>query len=188
MAKDLNSQVVVAYFDSADAADEAAKALMNWDKANEDIKLGAIGRLTETEKGKLKTKHYNKAHTGRDALIGGAIGLVAAGLTGGLSLLAGAVGGGAVGGVIGALSHDSLGLTEEGEEEVKKRLANGGAALVILCDDDEVAPTMEQLKAAGGEPHSFGVSAEVLEAIHQRQIDDMRENEAVEEIEEGGVA
>ena len=82
MSKDnMNTQVVVAYFDSADAADAAASALMNWDKANEDIKLGAIGRLTQSEKGKLKSKRYDKSRTGRDALIGGAVGLVAAGLT-----------------------------------------------------------------------------------------------------------
>jgi len=187
MTTDLNSQVVVAYFDSADAADAAAKALMSWDKANEDIKLGAIGRLTQSEKGKLQSKRYGKSKAGRDALIGGAIGLVTAGLTGGLSLLAGALGGGAIGGATGALTHDSFGLSDAAMDAIKARLDAGGAALVVLCDDFEVEPTMEQLRAAGGEAHSFGVSTKVLEAIHDRAIDDMREDTAVRNMEEGGV-
>jgi uncharacterized membrane protein len=188
MSKDnMNTQVVVAYFDSADAADAAASALMNWDKANEDIKLGAIGRLTQSEKGKLKSKRYDKSRTGRDALIGGAVGLVAAGLTGGLSLLAGTLGGGAVGGAVGALTHESFGLTDANMEKVQARLDAGGAALVVLCDDFEIEPTMEQLRAAGGEVHSFGVSSKVLEAIHQHSIDKTREDTAVRSIEEGGV-
>ncbi len=188
MTTDLNSQVVVAYFENVDAADEAAAALMSWDKANEDIKLGAIGRLTQSEKGKLKSKRYGKSKAGRDALIGGAIGLVTAGLTGGLSLLAGTLGGGAIGGAVGAVTHESFGLSDAAMNAVKARLEDGGAALVVLCDDFEVEATMEQLRAAGGEAHSFGVSTKVLEAIHQHEIDNMREDTAVRNIEEGGVA
>lgn len=179
---DLNEQVVVAFFDGADAADAAAKSLMGWDKANEDIKLGAIGRLTQSEKGKVKTKRYGSARAGRGALIGGAIGLLAAGVTGGLSLLGGVIGGGAIGGASGKLTKGSFGLSEASIEKIKERLDAGHAALVVLCDDYEVKPTMAELESAGGDAESFGVSLKVLEAIHQNAIDNQMEETKTREM------
>ncbi len=168
---DMNEQVVVAFFASADAADAGAKALMGWDKANDDIKLGTLGRLTQSDKGKLESKRYGNSRAGRGALIGGALGLLAAGVTGGLSLLGGAVAGGAVGGVGGKATKGSFGLTDASIEKIKGRLDAGHAALVVLCDDYEVKPTMAELESAGGEAEAFGVSSKVLEAIHQTDID-----------------
>ena len=55
---DLNEQVVVAFFDSAEAADVAADGLMKWDKASEEIKLGSIGRVTVSSDGKVESKSY----------------------------------------------------------------------------------------------------------------------------------
>ena len=40
MSENLNEQVIVGFFADAAAADQAADALRNWDKANEDVKLG----------------------------------------------------------------------------------------------------------------------------------------------------
>ena len=37
---------VIAIFEDAAKADQVAHDMMAWDKANEDIKLGAIGMLT----------------------------------------------------------------------------------------------------------------------------------------------
>ena len=70
MSEDLNEQVIVAFFESAEKADAAADALINWDKANDDIKLGTVGRITHGDEGKLETKHYGNSHSRRGALIG----------------------------------------------------------------------------------------------------------------------
>jgi hypothetical protein len=40
-ADDKNVQLVLAYFASKEQAEQAADALKGWDKANEDVKLGA---------------------------------------------------------------------------------------------------------------------------------------------------
>jgi uncharacterized membrane protein len=166
-----NDQVVVGYFPDADAADAAAKALMSWDDANDDIKLGTIGRLVEKDNGSLEAKHYGNSRAGRGALIGGAIGIVGAAFTGGLSVLAGTLLGGAAGGAMGKLTAGDLGMTDEYLDEVKAKMSAGNAALVVLCDDDEAEATMAKLEDLGGEAHGFGVSKKVLEAIHNTRAD-----------------
>lgn len=175
MSENLNEQVVVGFFADAAAADHAAAALRSWDKDDDDIKLGAMGRITLGADGKVEAKRYGVARAGRGALVGGAIGILAAGVTGGLSLLAGALGGGAIGGVTGKLTPGSLGLTDDAAEQVKQHLRDGGAALVILCDDFEVEPTMSHIRELGGEAEGFGVAAKVLRAIHDHEVDNYRE-------------
>ncbi len=172
---DLNEQVVVAFFPNAEAADAAADALMKWDDASNEIKLGTMGRLTQTGDGKLESKRYGRSSTKKGALIGGAVGLLAGVVTGGLSLLGGALVGGLLGGGAGSLAKGSLGLTESAMEDIKQRLQAGGAALVVLADDFEMEPTFEELKKAGGEVQSYGVSAAVLEALSQAKVDNLHE-------------
>ena len=75
------------------AADAAVEAVKQWDKASKEIKLGAIGILVKDDKGKIKTHKLGKRKTGTGAVLFG----LAAVLTGGASLLAGAVFGGIVG-------------------------------------------------------------------------------------------
>ena len=117
MTEDLNEQIVVAFFADADAADGAAASLQAWDEANDDIKLGALGRLVVSD-GKLEAKRYGAGRTTRGALVGGALGVLAAGVTGGLSLLAGALGGGLVGGVTGKLTAGSFGISDDTAEKL----------------------------------------------------------------------
>ena len=69
MSENLNEQVIVAYFANAEQADQAAHALMNWDKASDDIKLGTLGRLVEVEEGKLEAKRYGAGRAGKGAMI-----------------------------------------------------------------------------------------------------------------------
>ncbi|NJN84265.1 MAG: hypothetical protein HC802_19615, partial [Caldilineaceae bacterium] len=142
MSEDLNEQVVVAFFESPEKADAAADSLMNWDKANDDIKLGTMGRVTHGAEGKVETKHYHNTRSRRGALIGGAVGLVAAGVTGGLSLLVGAVGGGVLGGVAGRAGTDHLGMSDGSLQKLEDQLAPEGSALVVLCDDHELNATV----------------------------------------------
>ena len=187
MADDLNEQIILGFFADSDEADTAADALKKWDKANEEIKLGAMGRLVLDENGKLDAKRYGAARTGRGALVGGAIGLLAAGLTGGLSLLAGVVGGGAIGGVTGKLTAGSFGLRDEAVDTIKAQLGQGAAALVVLCDSFEVEPTMAQLTSLGGKAESVGVSTKVLQAIHDAQVNQWRDDQYINNIESGGM-
>ena len=67
MSENLNEQVIVGFFADAAAADHAADALRNWDKANDDIKLGTMGRITLGEDGKVEAKRYGAARAGRGA-------------------------------------------------------------------------------------------------------------------------
>lgn len=186
MSEDLNEQILVAFFPSEEATDSAATALQEWDDANDDIKLGALGRLTVSD-GKLHAKRYGAARTTRGALVGGALGVLAAGVTGGLSLLAGALGGGAIGGVTGKLTAGSFGISDDATASIKQHLEGGGAALVVHCDHDELSATMHQLKSLGGAVVSLGVSTKVLNAVHQAQLDAWEEDQFVTNFQAGGM-
>jgi hypothetical protein len=51
-----SEQAVIATFENAGAAEQAAHDLREWDKANDDIKLGAIGLLTKNAKGRSRQR------------------------------------------------------------------------------------------------------------------------------------
>ena len=53
--------VVLAYFADEIAADDAVESLKQWDKADDDVKLNAIGVLVLDDKGKLKTHKTGQA-------------------------------------------------------------------------------------------------------------------------------
>jgi len=80
-------QLVLALFESEDAGDLAVSAIKNWDKASKDVKLGSIGVLVKDDKGKIKTHKLGARHT----KTGVAAGVLAAILSGGVSLLSGVV-------------------------------------------------------------------------------------------------
>ena len=89
---------IIAIFSSEDAAKQAAKDLQDWDKANDDIKLGAIG--TMTKKGDKVKTHVGRK-TGSGAKVGAVMGVTAAVLSGGITLVPGVVGGAVGGGARG---------------------------------------------------------------------------------------
>ena len=98
MAENKNDHLVVAYFDSKDQAEQAADSLKSWDKASEDIKLGALAVVSKNEKGKVETTKLGPRNTGKGAKVGVIAGVAAGVLTGGLSILGGALLGGVLGG------------------------------------------------------------------------------------------
>ena len=89
-------------------SDEPVNAIKQWDKASKEIKLGAIGVLVRDDKGKIKTHKLGKRKTGTSAVLFG----LAAALTGGASLLAGAV----FGGIVGSFFRKGLGMSKDGRE------------------------------------------------------------------------
>jgi len=142
-------QLVLAYFDQFEAAEKAAKSLMAWDKASHDIRLGAIGVLRETEKGKIKTKKYGYHNTGKGATIGVILGILAAMLPG-IGLVAGVVGGAIAGGILGGFSKESLGISDKDLAKLKDALATGKAALIVLTEPEEANAVQSELEKLGG--------------------------------------
>jgi hypothetical protein len=131
---------------------------MGWDKANDDVKLGAIGLVTleagDWGSGEIRTRNLSERNTGKGAKVGMGVGVLAAVFSGGLTLIPTVVGGAVAGGAVGALSRKGLGLSDEDVQHLYKDLEGGRAALLVMCDADEIAPTTEYLAAAGGKPTS----------------------------------
>src|SRR5512136_1925539 len=148
-------QLVLAFFENEAAADAAVDALKQWDKASKEIKLGAIGVLVQDEKGKIKTHKLGKRKTGAGAVLGA----LAAVLTGGISVLGGAV----VGGILGAFFHKGLGLSKDDLARINGELDGGKAAVSILAAPDEAAAVSAKLAELGGKPESHEVSEEVVQ-------------------------
>ena len=107
-----NKHVIIAYYPGADKADQAANHIKDWDKANDDIKLGGIGILT-WDKDKVQTRKVGARATGKGAKWGIALGAVTGILSGGVTLVGGALAGVAGGALVGALFHRSLGLSDD---------------------------------------------------------------------------
>ncbi len=167
-----NRELIVAYFDTADAADAAAVKLKSWDKDRKDIKLGGMGIIT-MEDGKLKTDKVGARAAGTGAkwgtILGAAGGLAAGLLTGGIGLIPGAIAGLGLGAGGGALFHKRVGLTDEDREKLMDHFKNGGAALAVMADDFEVAPTSDEITALGGDVKSFSIPDDIQDEIDEAQ-------------------
>jgi uncharacterized membrane protein len=150
-------QLVLAFFKNEAAADEAANNLKHWDKASKQVKLGAIAVLVKDDKGKIKTQKLGQRKTGAGAVLGA----LAAVLTGGISLLWGAVGGG----ILGAFFHKGLGLSKDDLTRINSELDGGKAAIGILAKPDEAAGVTAKLTELGGVPETHEVSDEALEQV-----------------------
>ena len=164
MSNNKNDHVVIAIFGSEDAAKKAAEALKNWDKASDDIKLGAIGTLAK-DGDKVKTNAGRK--TGSGAKVGAVLGVAAAVLSGGITLIPGVVGGALGGGVLGTFFKKSVNLTKEEIQKLGEKLDGGKVALVVAVDEAEAEATSKQLTDSGGDVQSYAVPTEALEEVAQ---------------------
>ena len=175
-----NRNLIVAYFDSVDAADAAAVKLKLWDKVRKDIKLGGMGIVT-LEGDKLKTHKVGARATGTGAkwgtILGATGGLAAVVLTGGTALIPAAIAGMGTGAVGGSLFHKRVGLDDADQARLTKHLQDGGAALAVMADDFEVEPTKAEIALLGGDVEHYTVPDEVM-----REVAEM--HEAIEEAEE----
>ena len=150
-------QLVLAFFENEAAADAAVNNIKQWDKASKEIKLGAIGVLVKDEKGNVKTHKLGQKKTGTFAVLGA----LAAVLTGGATVLGGAL----VGGILGAFFHKGLGLSKEDVTRISKELDGGKAAVGILTQPDEAAGVSAKLAELGGKPETHEVSEEALDQV-----------------------
>ncbi|HRQ41334.1 MAG TPA: DUF1269 domain-containing protein [Chloroflexota bacterium] len=148
-------QLVLAFFPDETAADTAVTEMKQWDKASKEIKLGSIGILVKDDNGKVKTQKLGARHT----KTGVAGGVLAAILSGGVTLLAGVV----VGGVTGGFFRKGLGLSKEDLERIGSELDNGRAAVCILAANDEAEAVSAKLSELGGEAETHEVTEEAVE-------------------------
>jgi uncharacterized membrane protein len=163
MSENKNEHVVIAFYASKEAAELAVNALKEWDQADKEIKLGAIG-LIYKEDGEIKTE--SPRSTGRGLAVGAVLGVFAAAL-GPVGLIAGAVSGGALGGVIGAFFKRSVDLDEATLQEVGAQLDAGKFGVVVAVDEFEMTPTAAQLANSGGAVQQFTVPSDALHEVAQ---------------------
>ncbi len=159
-----NKNVIIAYYPGTDKANMAANQLKEWDKANADIKLGGVGILA-WDQGKIVTRNVGARATGTGAKAGIALGVVLGILSGGVTVIGGAIAGILGGSILGSLKHKGLGISDADKQKMEAELKAGKAALVVMADENEVGPTKAQLEYLGGQVVSFAVPAEAAEAV-----------------------
>ncbi|HEY2332548.1 MAG TPA: hypothetical protein VGH94_11570 [Acidimicrobiales bacterium] len=151
-----DKQVVLGIFSDEAAADLAVESLKDWDKADDDIKLNALGVLVLDDEGKIKTHKLGKRSVGAGAGIGVLLAIFVP-----ATLLTGAIGGG----VLGALHRKGLGMSGEDRDKLAADLQGGKAAVGVLAATLESAAISAKLTELGGTPQVVNVSeAEVAEA------------------------
>jgi uncharacterized membrane protein/predicted flap endonuclease-1-like 5' DNA nuclease len=156
-----NNRLVVAYFPNVGSAEATAGDLKDWDKADADIKLGAIAILTlNPNTGEIQADEIGERSTKSGALWGTAIGAAVGLLTGGIGLIPGLILGAGGGAAIGALNHKSVGITDEERGSIVNRLRDGLVALAVMADDFEVDATLNKMVELGGRAESYAVPAE----------------------------
>ena len=158
-----NQHLILAFFNSEAEADEAARSLGEWAKSNPLAQLGALGVLVEDEYGNLNTHKLGPRQTRKGIGIGAVLGVVGAVATGGVSLVGGAVVGGASGGAVGTLFRKGLGMSAADTAYVAGRLTAGHAAVGALAAEHQAQAIAAQLETLGGEPRTHAVQADVLD-------------------------
>jgi hypothetical protein len=148
-----NKTVVLAIFSDEAAADMAAASLKDTGVAKGD----AIGVLALNDEGELKTDKVGKRSVGKGAGIGVAVALVTP-----VGLGAGLIGGG----LLGALHHKNLGLSEADRDRIGRELEGGKAAVGVLAPVSEASVVASKLTYLGGTTEAHEVSDEALEEVH----------------------
>lgn len=180
---DKNDNVVAAIFENRAKAESAIEYLKMWDKASDDIRLGAIGLLYK-EGDEVKAVLGHKG--GRGLKVGAVLGIVTGVLTGGVGLAGGAAVGGLMGGVAGSFFSKSLHLSEAECIALGDQLDLGKAAVVVTCDSYELSPTRSTLENLGGVTKVYVVPSnavdEATDALSDKEIYEIREVKIATEV------
>ena len=152
MAKEKDDHVVIAMVKDQDTAKANEKALKKWDKGDKDLKLGNIGWIY---KKKDKVKTHMERDAGKGGETGAAIGIIAGVLSGGLTVVAGAVGAGAIGAIGGDFFKKSSDLTKDEVQKIGKSLDGGQVAMIVTCTEDDVKATSAELTKLGATVTSY---------------------------------
>jgi predicted flap endonuclease-1-like 5' DNA nuclease len=148
--------VVLAFFNDEAAADDAVESLKAWDKADDNIKLDAIGVLALDEKGKIKTHKLGKRSVGKGAGIGLVLAVIAP-----PTLLAGVIGGG----LLGAFHHKGLGLKAADRDRIASQLTGGQAAVGVLVVPAMAIDVSAKLSELGGAAEVHEVTEEAVAEV-----------------------
>lgn len=162
-----DNKLVIAYFPSADEAQAAGKQLKEWDKELKNIDLGAIGILTMDDKGKLKEEKIGDRAGGKGAKWGVIAGATLGILSGGATLIGGALVGLAVGGLGGSLFHKKIGMSDEDQAQLVQHLKDGGAALAVMVNPDEMEAAVSQLNRLDAEVATYNIPQQVLDDVER---------------------
>ena len=106
------------------------------------------------------------AHIGVGAIVGALLGTL---LLGPFGLVAGLVGGGAVGASLGGRNPHDLGLSEKFVEELRASLPRGSSAVVIVGDPDRVEELMGHVRKT-----DVVIAKELREPLSDQQADAIR--------------
>jgi uncharacterized membrane protein len=149
-----DKQVVLAVFEDEATADTAVKQVTSWDKASDDVKLGAVGVLVMDEKGKIKTHKMGARSTGK----GAGIGLILVMLTP-VGLVTGTVGGA----LLGRLHRKGLGLSESDRDRITAELEEGHAVVGVLAPAEQGPMVKDKLTELGGKAETYDAEQAALE-------------------------
>jgi uncharacterized membrane protein len=164
------SQLVLSFFENEAAADAAVENLKKWGKAGKEIKRDAVSILVKDEQGRVKEHKLGKRKTG--ALAGALVGV----LSGGVTLVGGAI----VGGILGAFFHKGLDLSKEDLARIDGELSSGKAAVVILAKPKEVEDVTAKLTKLGGTTEAHKVLDEAVEqAVNAASAEEPKAEEPV---------
>jgi predicted flap endonuclease-1-like 5' DNA nuclease len=148
--------VVLAFFNDEPTADDAVEDLKKWDKADDLVKLDAIGVLALDDKGKIKTHKLGKRSVGKGVGIGLVLAVIAP-----PTLLAGAIGGG----ILGAFHHKGLGLRAADRERIASQLSAGQAAVGVLVNPAIAIDVSAKLTELGGAAEVHEVTEEAVAEV-----------------------
>ncbi len=151
----MGKQLVLALFADEAAADAAVQQIKAWDKASDEVKLGAVGVLVKDEKGKIKTHKLGSRKTKGGAVLGVVLGI----FSGGVTLLGGLIGGA----VLGSLFKKGLSISKEEQEKLNSELDVGKAAVGLMVDADEAEAVKAKLAELGGTAEAYEVSDEAVQ-------------------------
>ena len=158
-----NQQLILAFFADEATADDAVETLKQWDRANDDIRFGAIGVLVKDENGKIKSHKAGVRAGKKGAKSLAVVGALAGVLSGGLTVIGGLVGGAVMGGVLGSFFHQGLGLSKEDLARISGELDGGKAAVGLIVKTGEMTMIAEALTSLGGKLETYDVTDEAVE-------------------------
>ena len=157
--------LIVAAFEGEAGAEDALKTL----QASRDEKLIGIQAavaMHKEEKGEIRFKDVGLT-PGKGALGGVALGAVVGVLTGGTGLALGALGA-MIGGLVGKKKQDSRFPTDR-LNQIATSLAPGSSALVIAMDPGWVVVVQEELELLGADVMTVDIPAHVAQQLEANQ-------------------
>jgi uncharacterized membrane protein len=84
-----------------------------------------------------------------------------------LTVVGSAIAGGILGGGVGALSKQGIGLSKDDLDHMSGELDGGHAALLVMVDEGEVSDTMAEVTRLGGRAQASEVAPEAVEQAEQ---------------------